>query len=69
MVYRCERDVGSNVVIMNVIILIVIGVIIADLLQPSNIQGTTTLLRTTSQFWTTGVNGMLGKPAPKTVTA
>lgn len=44
---------------MNVVILIVVGVIIADILK--NWQGTNALLGTTAGMWSTGVNGMLGQ--------
>lgn len=43
---------------MNLFVLIVIGVILADMLK--NWQGTNALLGTTAGFWKTGVNGMLG---------
>lgn len=45
--------------LMNLLVLIVIGVILADMLK--NWQGTNALLGTTAGIWTTGVNGMLGK--------
>ena len=45
--------------IMNLLVLIVIGVIIADML--SKWQGTNSILQTTAGIWTTGVNGMLGQ--------
>ena len=45
--------------IMNLLVLIVIGVIIADML--SKWQGTNAILGTTAGIWTTGVNGMLCK--------
>jgi len=44
---------------MNIVVLIVIGVIIADLLR--NIQGTNAILKGFTSFWQTGVNGMLGQ--------
>jgi hypothetical protein len=45
--------------IMNLAVIIVIGVIIADLV--TNVQGTKALLNGTIGIWQTGVNGMLGK--------
>ena len=44
--------------IMNLLVLIVIGVILADMLK--NWQGTNAILGTTAGIWKTGVNGMLG---------
>lgn len=44
---------------MNLVVLIVIGIIIADLVK--NYQGTNALLQSTSAMWGQSVNGMLGK--------
>lgn len=46
--------------LMNLLVLIVIGVILADMIK--NWQGTNAILGTTAAIWQTGVNGMLGQP-------
>lgn len=45
--------------IINVFVMIVIGVMLADLV--SNSAGTTALFNGLGSIWKTGVNGMLGK--------
>lgn len=45
--------------LMNLFVLIVIGVILADMIK--NAAGTNALLGTTAGIWQTGVNGMLGQ--------
>lgn len=45
--------------LMNLLVLIVIGVILADMIK--NWQGTNALLGNTASIWQTGVNGMLGQ--------
>lgn len=45
--------------VMNLLVLIAIGVILADLIK--NADGTKALFSGLSNIWTVGVNGMLGK--------
>lgn len=45
---------------MNLAVLIVVGIIIADILN--NATQTNTILQTTAGIWTSAVNGMLGQP-------
>ena len=45
--------------VTNLIVIIVMGVILADLIK--NWQGTATLLNGISGLWTTSVKGMLGQ--------
>ena len=47
--------------IVNLAVIIVVGVIIADLVQPAHIGGTNALLGGISGLWRVGVNGMLGQ--------
>lgn len=49
---------GGGGSVMNLLVLIVIGVILADMLK--NASGTNAILGTTAGIWKTGVNGMLG---------
>lgn len=44
--------------VMNLFVLMVIGIILADMLK--NWQGTNAILGTTANIWSTGVKGMLG---------
>lgn len=48
--------------VMNVIVIILVGVIIADMIAPSHLQGTVCLFKNVSSIWATSVNAMLGKP-------
>lgn len=45
--------------VVNLAVIIVFGVILADLV--TNVNGTKALLNGTISLWQTGVNGMLGK--------
>lgn len=47
--------------IANVTVLIVVGIIIADLVTHQ--EGTKTLVDGTTKLWSTSVNGLLGKTA------
>jgi hypothetical protein len=47
--------------VVNLLVIIAVGVIIADMIMPSHVGGTTQLFKSTSNIWTTSVNGMLGK--------
>lgn len=44
----------------NLIVIILAGVIIADLIAPGHIDGTKALFNGVSNLWATSVNGMLG---------
>jgi hypothetical protein len=47
--------------VMNLLVLIAIGVILADLI--ANVGGTNALFSGVANIWKIGVNGMLGKPS------
>lgn len=53
---------------INVVILIVYGIIIADLVLPSHVQGTNTLVTGLSNIWGNTTNALLGQTAtPPTI--
>lgn len=53
--------------VVNLVVIIVVGVIVADLVMPSHVKGTNYLLGGLSALWKVGVNGMLGKPTTGSV--
>lgn len=52
---------GSQVV--NLLVIIAVGVIIANLVASANVNGVTTLFCNLSNLWSIGVSGMLGQQA------
>jgi hypothetical protein len=47
--------------ITNLFVLMAVGVILADMIQPAHVQGTKDLFNGVAKLWSIGVNGMLGK--------
>lgn len=54
--------------VINLVVIIAVGVIIADLVTPGHIPGTTAVLKGSSNLWTIGVNGLLGTPTTRSMT-
>jgi len=54
--------------VLNLAVIIVVGVIIADLVASGHSSGTAALLNGTASAWRIGVNGMLGKQTTGKVT-
>ena len=48
--------------VVNIFVIMVIGVIIADMLMPGHAAGTKALFNGISSIWQTSVNAMLGQP-------
>lgn len=46
---------------LNVVVLIVMGVMLADLVLPSHVAGTNALFSGLGGLWKTSVNGLLGQ--------
>jgi hypothetical protein len=47
--------------VLNLAVLIVMGVMLADLVLPSHVQGTNALFNGVGALWKTSVNGLLGQ--------
>lgn len=52
---------GSLIPMIELITIILIGVIIADLVSQANVKGTTTILCQLGNLWGVSVSGMLGQ--------
>ena len=48
--------------VVNLLVIVAIGVIIANLVAPGNIAGTNAILGGVANIWSTSVRGMLGHP-------
>ena len=46
--------------VINLFVIVAVGVILADLVVPSHVQGTNALISGVSSMWSSSVNGMLG---------
>lgn len=55
---------GSEIV--NLLVLMAVGVIIADMIAGSNVTGTKTLFCNLGNIWQIGISGMLGQQAKTT---
>lgn len=49
--------------ILNIAVIVAIGVIVADLIQPAHLGGTNAILKGTGDLWSISVRGMLGQPS------
>ncbi len=47
--------------LLNLAVLVVMGVMLADLVIPSHVQGTNALFNGIGGLWKTSVNGLLGQ--------
>lgn len=47
--------------VLNLAVLIVMGVMLADLVLPSHVQGTNALFNGLGSLWKTSINGLLGQ--------
>lgn len=46
---------------LNVLVLIVMGVMLADLVMPSHVEGTNAVFSGIGKLWQTSINGLLGQ--------
>ena len=52
--------------VINLLVLIAVGVIIADMLVPTHFEGTKAIFNGFGSMWQTGVNALLGQPTKAT---